>query len=64
VHPAFNNGIKPCRNTGAPLSQAGQKETTKRTVKDITFDLLRQLELTVIVGNPGSTEEIFQYSIF
>ena len=30
-----------------------------RTVKDITFDLLRRLGLTTIVGNPGSTEETF-----
>lgn len=29
------------------------------TVKDVTFDLLRQLELTTVVGNPGSTEEPF-----
>ena len=30
-----------------------------RTVKEITFDLLRKLEVTTIVGNPGSTEETF-----
>ncbi|MDA8028703.1 MAG: benzoylformate decarboxylase [Nitrospiraceae bacterium] len=30
-----------------------------RTVKEITFDLLRRLDVTVIVGNPGSTEETF-----
>lgn len=30
-----------------------------RTVKDNTFELLRQLGLTTIVGNPGSTEETF-----
>jgi benzoylformate decarboxylase len=29
------------------------------TVKDVTYDLLRQLGLTTIVGNPGSTEETF-----
>ncbi len=29
------------------------------TVKDVTFDLLRKLGLTTIVGNPGSTEETF-----
>lgn len=29
------------------------------TVKEATFELLRQLELTTIVGNPGSTEEPF-----
>ncbi len=30
-----------------------------RTVREITFDLLRKLELTTVVGNPGSTEEPF-----
>lgn len=30
-----------------------------RTVKEITFDLLRKLDITTIVGNPGSTEETF-----
>ena len=30
-----------------------------RTVKDVTYGLLRQLGLTTIVGNPGSTEETF-----
>ena len=30
-----------------------------RTVKDITFDLLRKLGITTVVGNPGSTEETF-----
>jgi len=29
------------------------------TVRDVTFNLLRRLELTTIVGNPGSTEETF-----
>lgn len=29
------------------------------TVRDVTFDLLRALDLTTIVGNPGSTEETF-----
>lgn len=29
------------------------------TVKDVTFNLLRKLDLTTIVGNPGSTEEPF-----
>jgi benzoylformate decarboxylase len=30
-----------------------------KTVKQASFDLLRQLGLTTIVGNPGSTEETF-----
>ncbi len=29
------------------------------TVRDVTFNLLRRLGLTTIVGNPGSTEEAF-----
>ncbi|MBE0646671.1 MAG: benzoylformate decarboxylase [Bacteroidales bacterium] len=29
------------------------------TVRDVTFNLLRRLELTTFVGNPGSTEETF-----
>jgi len=29
------------------------------SVRDATFDLLRRLDLTVVVGNPGSTEETF-----
>ena len=31
----------------------------KQTVRDCTFGLLRQLGITTIVGNPGSTEETF-----
>lgn len=30
-----------------------------RTIREVTFDLLRELELTTIFGNPGSTEETF-----
>jgi benzoylformate decarboxylase len=29
------------------------------TVRDVTYDLLRWLDLTTVVGNPGSTEEPF-----
>ncbi len=29
------------------------------TVREVTFNLLRQLGLTTIFGNPGSTEEPF-----
>ena len=29
------------------------------TVKEVTFDLLRKLGVTTVVGNPGSTEETF-----
>jgi benzoylformate decarboxylase len=30
-----------------------------KTVRDVTFDLLRQLDMRVIFGNPGSTEQPF-----
>ena len=29
------------------------------TVRDVTFDLLRELEMTTVFGNPGSSEEPF-----
>ena len=29
------------------------------TVRSITYDLLRKLDLTTFFGNPGSTEETF-----
>jgi benzoylformate decarboxylase len=35
------------------------RQNVKKSVRDCTFDLLRRLELTTIVGNPGSTEEPF-----
>lgn len=45
------------------LTQPDQQDTQgikmTKTVKQATFDLLRQLDLTTIVGNPGSTEETF-----
>jgi len=31
----------------------------KRTVHDVTYDLLRSLGLTTVFGNPGSTEQTF-----
>src|SRR6476660_7828816 len=31
----------------------------KRTVRDVTYDLLRSLGLTTVFGNPGSTEATF-----
>jgi len=33
--------------------------TGQRTVRDVTYDLLRSLGLTTVFGNPGSTEETF-----
>lgn len=32
---------------------------TGKTVRDVTYDLLRELGLTTMFGNPGSTEETF-----
>lgn len=31
----------------------------QKTIRDVTMELLRELELTTIFGNPGSTEETF-----
>ncbi|SUC28211.1 benzoylformate decarboxylase [Providencia rustigianii] len=31
----------------------------KKTIRQVTFDLLRELDITTIFGNPGSTEETF-----
>ena len=31
----------------------------QKTVRDVTYDLLRSLGLTTVFGNPGSTEETF-----
>src|SRR6478735_5184856 len=33
--------------------------TAQKTVRDVTYDLLRSLGLTTVFGNPGSTEETF-----
>jgi benzoylformate decarboxylase len=35
------------------------KMTAERTVREVTYDLLRSLGLTTVFGNPGSTEETF-----
>ena len=32
---------------------------TVKTIRDVTFELLRELQLTTLFGNPGSTEETF-----
>jgi len=36
-----------------------RKMTAQKTVRDVTYDLLRSLGLTTVFGNPGSTEETF-----
>src|ERR1044072_58053 len=33
--------------------------TDARSVHDVTYDLLRELGLTTVFGNPGSTEQTF-----
>ena len=30
-----------------------------KTIRQVTFELLRQLNITTVFGNPGSTEETF-----
>src|ERR1700749_311058 len=37
----------------------GRKMADKKTVHEVTYDLLRELGLTTVFGNPGSTEETF-----
>lgn len=32
---------------------------TKKTIREVTFELLRELGITTVFGNPGSTEETF-----
>jgi benzoylformate decarboxylase len=49
VRPPPGGGERHVMAQGAPMP----------TVRDATFDLLRRLGLTTIVGNPGSTEEPF-----
>jgi benzoylformate decarboxylase len=36
-----------------------RKMSEQKTIRDVTYDLLRTLELTTVFGNPGSTEETF-----
>src|SRR6201988_147041 len=37
----------------------GRKMAEQKTIRDVTYDLLRTLGLTTVFGNPGSTEETF-----
>jgi benzoylformate decarboxylase len=41
-----------------PIHRPEQRATTS-TVRDVTFDLLRECGLTTVFGNVGSTEEAF-----
>jgi benzoylformate decarboxylase len=44
---------------GARRPERTDMMTDQKTVQDVTYDLLRSLELTTVFGNPGSTEETF-----
>ena len=44
---------------GAGSASLNQLGGHMPTVRDVTFNLLRRLGLTTVVGNPGSTEETF-----
>jgi benzoylformate decarboxylase len=37
----------------------GRTMADQKSVRDVTYDLLRSLGLTTVFGNPGSTEETF-----
>jgi benzoylformate decarboxylase len=39
-----------------PASQRTERKAMPRTVREVTYDLLRELGLTTIFGNPGSSE--------
>jgi benzoylformate decarboxylase len=39
--------------------RTGRTMTDAKTVHDATYDLLRELRLTTVFGNPGSTEQTF-----
>src|SRR5882757_9731998 len=47
----------------APITAGGQKVGklmgNGKTVHEVTYDLLRKLDLTTVFGNPGSTEQTF-----
>jgi benzoylformate decarboxylase len=42
-----------------PREGNSQEMASQRTVREVTYDLLRSLGLTTVFGNPGSTEETF-----
>lgn len=41
------------------MTEDNLRPMTTKTVKEVTFNLLRRLKIRTIVGNPGSTEETF-----
>jgi hypothetical protein len=54
-----SDGVAPVttRRNIRPREGNSQEMASQRTVRDVTYDLLRSLELTTVFGNPGSTEE-------
>ena len=42
-----------------PITEAPWRPSTYRTVRDVTYQLLRKFGLTTVFGNVGSTEETF-----
>jgi len=58
--PRFNlllNAVDKASNRGDITSHnSTEPESTVPTVREVTYDLLREFEMTVIFGNPGSTE--------
>jgi benzoylformate decarboxylase len=51
------------RTAVGPITAGGQKVGklmgNGKTVHEVTYDLLRKLDLTTVFGNPGSTEQTF-----
>src|SRR6201988_339645 len=43
----------------ARMRRAGRPMADARSIHEVTYDLLRELVLTTVFGNPGSTEETF-----
>jgi benzoylformate decarboxylase len=44
---------------GTRRHKKGRQMADKKTVHEVTYDLLRELGLTTVFGNPGSTEQTF-----
>src|SRR6185437_11434903 len=56
MHGLRNDGFRRSRTEGEGNNM---NMTSKTTVRNVTYDLLRSLGLTTVFGNPGSTEETF-----
>src|SRR5271166_6424968 len=44
---------------GGTAREKGRPMGNAKTIHEVTYDLLRELGLTTVFGNPGSTEETF-----